>query len=391
MPVFYWVAGILLAWIWLGRLRDAAAGMPGVVDICRPEYDRVPQVNGVVPRVSIVVPARNEEAKVEEALASLLRLDYPQYEVLAVDDRSTDATGEIMEGVAAAHTGNPPLKVIHIHDLPAGWLGKPHAMWTAAQQAAGDWILFTDADVMFRPDCLRRALAYAEETKADHLVVFPSYRVQGVGEAMMLAGFSLLFVFGHRPWKVADTRADDFMGLGPFNLIRRHAYEAIGTFQALRMEVIEDMKLGKLVKQHGFAQRNVFGPGLLDWHWGHGAFGLVGNLTKNLFALMQYRWPRALGACLLLAFLNLMPFLGVWLAPGWAKAGYVVALTALAVLYLGLSRRVPISPLYFFTHPISTLLLIFTMLRSIAHVLRHGGVVWRGTRYSLEELRRGLV
>ena len=322
MPVFYWVTGILLALIWAGRLRDAVTGMPSVADVCRPEYDCVPQVNGVVPRVSIVVPARNEQARVEEALTSLLRLDYPQYEVLAMDDRSTDATGEIMDRMAATHGGKPALKVIHISDLPDGWLGKPHAMWTAAQQATGNWILFTDADVVFRPDCLRRAIAYAEKSRADHLVVFPGYRVHSVGEGMMLAGFSLLFVFGHRPWKVADPKAQDFMGLGPFNLIRRSAYEAIGTFQALRMEVIEDMKLGKLAKQHGFAQRNVFGRGLLDWHWGQGAFGLVRNLTKNFFALMLFRWPRALGACLLLAFLNLMPFLGVWLAPGWAKAGY---------------------------------------------------------------------
>src|SRR5581483_961556 len=110
------------------------------------------------------------------------------------------------------------------------------------------------------------------------------------GEGLMLAGFAMLFIWGHRPWKVADPKAMDFMGLGPFNLIRRDAYEKLGTFRALRMEVIEDMKLGKLVKQHGFAQSNVFGSGLLPWHWGEGALGIARNLTKNFFALMQFRW-----------------------------------------------------------------------------------------------------
>ncbi len=392
MTLFWWITGLLLALIWADRLRDAAAGMPALSDIGSAEYDRVPMVNGAPPRVSIVVPARNEQARVEAGLRSGLGLDYPDYEVLAVDDRSTDRTGEIMDRVAAEKpAGSPALRVLHIDELPSGWLGKPHAMWRAAQQAGGDWILFTDADVVFRPDCLRRAICYAEQSEADHLVLFPSYRLRGIGETMMMAGFSLLFVFGHRPWKTADPRAKDFMGLGPFNLIRRRAYETVGTFRALRMEVIEDMKLGKLVKEHGLAQRNVFGRGLLDWQWGQGALGLVRNLTKNLFAAMMFRWKRALGACLALLFLNLMPFAGAWLAPGWAKAGFLVALGALAGLYLGMSRRSPIPAWYFVTHPLSTLLLLYAMLRSMGHAWRHGGVVWRGTRYSLEELRRGLV
>jgi hypothetical protein len=208
---------------------------------------------------------------------------------------------------------------------------------------------------------------------------------------MMMAGFQLLFIFGHRPWAVADPKTKDFMGLGPFNLIRREAYERIGTFRALRMEVIEDMKLGKLVKDHGLAQRNAFGPGLVPWRWFEGTFGLCRVLRKNMFALMQYRWAKAAGACLLFAFFNLLPWFGVWLAPGWVKAPHAVALGALASLYVGLARRERISPLYFFLHPISSVLLIYTMLHSMAHVARHRGVVWRGTRYSLDELRSGLV
>jgi hypothetical protein len=151
------------------------------------------------------------------------------------------------------------------------------------------------------------------------------------------------------------------------------------------------MKLGKLVKEHGFAQRCAYGPGLLRWHWGQGARGLVRNLTKNLFAVMRYQWPKALGAtCLLLVF-NLGPLVGAWRAPGWTKLPFAIALGCIAGLHVGIARRSGVPKRYFFLYPVSTLLLAYTMLRSMGHVLRHGGVVWRGTRYQLEELKKGLV
>jgi glycosyltransferase involved in cell wall biosynthesis len=394
---FFWLTGVLLAVVWLDRARDAFSGMPTLADISKPEWDRLParpnkgQDSSTVPRLCIIVPARNEEQKVEASLRSLLNLEYPDYEVIAIDDRSIDSTGEILDRMAAGHTGNPALRVLHISELPSGWLGKPHAMWLAAQQTTADWILFTDADVGFRPDCLRRAISYGESSGADHIVLVPTYLSSSFGERLMLSGFAMLFIWGHRAWKVADPKAADWMGLGPFNLIRREAYEKVGTFRALRMEVIEDMKLGKLVKQHGLAQRNVLGPELLPWQWGRGAFGIVRNLTKNMFASMQFNWVRAIGASILFCFLNLFPFAGLVLAPGWAKLPFAIALVAVAALYAGLSRLLPVSAAYVVLHPISSLLLLYTLARSMAHAARHRGVIWRGTWYSLEDLRRGMV
>ncbi len=121
----------------------------------------------------------------------------------------------------------------------------------------GDWLLFTDADVLFKPDSLRRALAYAESVPADHVVLFPQMIMKRPGEYMMIAFFQTMFMFGHRPWKVADPSTDDHMGVGAFNLVRRRVYDAVGTYEALRMEVLDDMKLGKVVKKAGYAQRNV--------------------------------------------------------------------------------------------------------------------------------------
>ena len=413
----HWVAGVVLGLAWFSRIVEAAFGLPSVPDIARPEWDRKPATTKIEPRVSIIVPARNEAEHMRETLLLLLALNYSNYEVIAVDDRSTDSTGQIMDEVAGsggadtlirvstasavAHkhalsavegsVRSTRLKVIHISELPAGWLGKTHAMWTAGQHATGDWLLFTDADVFFKPDSLRRAVAYAEAAGADHVVLFPRMVMKSAGERMMIAFFQALFIFGHRPWKVADPKARDHMGVGAFNLVRRPVYDAVGTYRALRMEVLDDMKLGKVIKNAGYAQRNVFGEDLISLRWAKGAFGIVNNLTKNFFAVLSFQWSRTVATIVGLGFLNLGPFLGVWLAHGWARVPYAIALASVFLIYYGMSRRSSIPPYYFFLHPVSTSLFMYTLLRSMVHTLSNGGIVWRGTKYPLEELRKGMV
>jgi glycosyltransferase involved in cell wall biosynthesis len=388
---FHWIAGSILALAWFSRIVDAALGMPRVADIARPEWDRRPETPGGEPGVSIIVPARNEQEDIRETLGQLLELDYSNYEIIAVNDRSTDRTGQIMDEVAASSQAHGRLKVIHISELPAGWLGKTHAMWMAGKQATGDWLLFTDGDVLFKPDSLRRALAYADAERADHVVLFPRMIMKRPSEKMMIAFFQALFVFGHRPWKVADPRARDHMGVGAFNLVRRSVYDAVGTYRALRMEVLDDMKLGKVIKNAGFAQRNVFGEDLISLHWAKGAFGIVDNLTKNFFAVLSFQWPRTVVSIVGLGCLNLGPFLGIWLAQGWARLPYAIALASLFAIYYGLSARSAIPPYYFFLHPISTSLFMYILLLSMIRTLSNDGIVWRGTKYPLEELRKGMV
>ena len=409
MNYFHWITGSLLALIWLSRVVDTTLGVRTLTDISRPEWDRNPVTPAGNPRVAIIVPARNEEASIEQALTQLLALDYDNYEVIAINDRSTDRTGELMDAVGSCSDGRPrpsaragvdarpytdpqaELKVVHVRELPSGWMGKAHAMWTAARKADCDWLLFTDADVMFRPDCLRRAIAYAEAERADHVVLFPRTIMKRPGEKMMLAFFQLMFVFGHRPWKVADTKAKDHIGVGAFNLVRRKVYEAVGTYEALRFEVVDDMKLGKVIKNAGFRQRNVLGNDLLESRWAMGARGVVHNLTKNFFAVMSFQWCRGIGFCVAAGILNVIPFAGVLWAHGWARITYATALASIFFLYAGMSVYSDVRPRYFLLHPISTVLFIYTMLRSMFFTLWRGGVEWRGTLYPLEELRKGLV
>jgi glycosyltransferase involved in cell wall biosynthesis len=394
-----------LTLIWLSRVIAAGRGMPTLAEISRPEWDLPPfDASGHPPRVSIVVCALNEEGKIEPALRSLLELDYPDYEVVAVDDRSADRTGAIMDriadeyrarnarltelhGTAAQHH---ELRVVHVKELPAGWLGKVHAMWSATNVADGSWILFTDADVVYRKDALRRAIAYAEKDRADHVVLFPTMLMYTWSERMMIAFFQAMFVFGHRPWKTADPKSKDHMGVGAFNLIRRSTYEKIGTYSRMRLSVVDDMKLGELVKKGGFAQRNVFGRDLIQLHWASGAFGVVHGLTKNFFAILRYNPFLAFGAMLFLLLFNLTPFVGVVAAHGWARLGYALAVLAIAGIYYGMADRSNIPPYYVVLHPISTVLFAYAVARSTLVTMAQGGITWRGTKYPLSELRKGV-
>jgi len=387
----HWVAGVILALAWFSRILEAAVGMPHVPDISKPEWNPAARPAGEDPKVSIIVPARNEQEDIRATLKNLLALQFSNFEIIAVNDRSTDRTGQIMDQVAGTPEARGGLKVIHVAELPPRWLGKTHAMWTAGKEATGNWLLFTDADVLFKPDSLARAVAYAESEPADHVVLFPRMITKQASETMMIAFFQALFVFGHRPWKVADPEAGDHMGVGAFNMVRRSVYEAIGTYQALRMEVLDDMKLGKVIKNAGFRQRCVFGEDLVSLHWAKGAFGIVNNLTKNFFAVLSFQWPRTVATIIGLGFLNLGPFLGLFFAHGWARVPYAISLISLFGIYYGMSKRSAIPPYYFFLHPVSTSLFMYTLMRSMFHTLWNDGIEWRGTKYPLDELRKGMV
>ena len=384
-----WAGSVFLGTVWLSRVLIVWFNRKTVPDISTPEYD-IPSADA--PRVSIIVPARNEADHIEAALSSLSQLEYPDYEVIAVNDRSDDATGVIMDRLSLqwrerSESALHRLKVLHVDVLPHGWLGKVHAMWKATQEVTGDWLLFTDADVVFRADALRRAIRYARREHADHVVLFPTMMMETVGERIMMAFFQSQFVFAHRPWKVADPKSRDSIGVGAFNLVRRNVYEKIGTYAALRMAVLDDMMLGELIKQHGFRQRCVFGRNLLRLRWYAATMGMVRGLTKNFFAILRFNIFFAIAAIGGVLLINAGPFVGIWFARDWANVGYVAALVAIIAMYVGMATRSDIPAWYFFLHPIGATLFAFAMLRSVIVTLAKGGIVWRGSYYPLQELK----
>src|SRR3954463_3305418 len=199
---FWWLYGAFLALGLLAAVVDALLGMPQIDHLTRAQWDLAPP--HPPPALTVVVPALNEQDDIADCLRSLAAQDYPALEIIAVDDRSTDRTGAIMDEVAKDSGGR--IRVIHIKELPERWLGKPHALWLAARETSSEWLLFTDGDVIFRADALRRALLYAEQKRADHLVMFPTFIIKSAGEAMVLAVFRFSILAG-RPWAVPDAKS----------------------------------------------------------------------------------------------------------------------------------------------------------------------------------------
>ncbi len=372
----------LVALIWIQKVIAAAIGLPRVPNLILPEYNLSPEGN---PSLTVIVPARNEAADIAATLHSLLAQDYLNIQIIAVDDRSTDATGSIMDTIAAQHPNQ--LRALHITELPSGWLGKTHAMALAARQATTDYLLFTDADVLFHPTAIRLSLASAIATNADHLVLLPKTINKRWDEAAILGFLQIFSLWGGRPWRIADPKAKrDAIGLGSFNLLRRSAYLQVGGYESLRMEIIEDIGIGRRVKRAGLAQRMCFGLGLISIHWAAGAPGLVNVMTKNLWAAFRFYISFSLLGCLWLLIFCVAPAIGLWIAPTRIPA--VLILIAVALAYRLLSRHSGISTWYALFFPIGALVFVFALLRSMMITLKQGGVIWRGTFYSLAELRK---
>ncbi len=376
------VAAWAVAMAWLSRVVGAQLGLPKMVDLVRSPRVVVPVG---MPSLTVIVPARNEAGDIRECLESLVRQDYAGLQVVAVNDRSTDATGAMMDAIAAEWPER--VRVMHVTELPAKWLGKTHAMAIAAAGCSTDFLLFTDADVVFAPSALRLALAEAVESNADHLVLAPTTIIKRWDEAALLAFFQMFGVWAARPWKVADPKAKrDAVGIGAFNMLRRTAYEAVGGYEALRMEVVEDLGIARRVKRAGLRQRLVFGRGLVSIHWAAGVWGLMGVMTKNVFAAARFNVALILGGCAWLLGFCVVPFVLVW-TPGLRLAG-VVAIGSMAWAYALLERHSGLSVWNVLAAPFAAAVFCFVMMRSMVTTLRQGGVVWRGTFYSLKELKK---
>jgi glycosyltransferase involved in cell wall biosynthesis len=396
MPLFFRMVQVLdwvIALSWTLRVLGWRRMLPLVPDLTPADYaGRYPHM-GPLPSMTVIVPARNEAESIAATLRSLLAIDGVALQIIAVDDRSTDQTGAIMEAIAHGDKDGGgrmlqvKLNVLHVAELPPGWLGKTHAMSLAAQQATGEWLLFTDADVVFHPDALRRALLYATCSGADHMVLLPTVLLRSWGERMMISFLQVLSIWAVRPWRVPDPKAKrDSVGVGAFNMIRREVYDAIGGWEGLRMEVLEDLTLGRRVKQRGYAQRVAIGVDMVNVRWAQGAFGVVDNLTKNLFALFRFRPEVVFAVACGVSLFTLFPLLACLAGPVmWWPTG--VMLIALLLAYQQTGRYQHFSAAQMFLFPVATVLLLYAMLRSTLLALWHGGIVWRGTFYSLHDLR----
>lgn len=380
---------LALGWLrvfleWMLRGRE----IPEITRISPERLPALPSLEEGSPHLTVIVPARNEELSIETTIRSLLASRGIRLQVIAVDDRSSDATGRILDAIAedGSEGKGHSCEVLHVSALPQGWLGKPHALALAARMAKAEWILFTDGDVRFAPDAACLALRYALSECADHFVLMPDWILGSAGEAAMHGAMHALTAWGFRPWRIADPRAKDFLGVGAFNMIRKDVYEEIGGFDALRMEVLEDLRLGWKVKRSGYRQRLAVGHGLAAVRWSHGAIGVIRNLEKNLFALYRYRTGLAIAAAAGLAVQTLLPLIAL-ASGGWLRVGALVIFACVAGTYAASQRVTRVPVVYALGFPFAAALFLVALIRSVSMTLLRGGVVWRETLYPLKDLR----
>lgn len=336
-------------------------------------------------RCSVVIAARDEEARIEQTVRHLLAQRGVELEIIVVDDRSADRTGDILRRLAK---DDARLQVKRVDVLPDGWLGKCHACHLGANAATGDWILFTDADCWLKADVIARALAVAERDEADHVTMAAGTVLSSPAPR----AWYLLFLTSLGGWfaNVNRDRPKSHVGIGAFNLVRASAYRQCGGYEALRLTVVDDIKLRLLLRRAGMRTRAYLGAEDVECHWGKTVGSMVKIMEKNYFAALDYRLGLALAGSVAVILVSTILVLG--LISG-TPAGLVAGLSPLSLVLPArvLARRVgwswPCAVLMPFMFPV----FLYAFLNSTFVTLRHGGIRWRETFYPLATLRAGNV
>lgn len=353
-----------------------------------PSLADVPPAGTGAPRVSIIVAARNEERHIERAVRSLLTQEYPDLEVIVVEDRSTDRTAGILGGVARDH---PALRVVAVRELPDGWLGKNHALHAGAAAASGEWLLFADADVVLAPDAIARAIRLAAVQRLDHLAVAPDLVTPTWPLALVVNYFMMWFLLYLRPWRARNPRSSAFIGIGAFNLVRRRAFDAVGGFRRIALRPDDDIMLGKLLKQAGHAQMLAAADGAARVEWYRDLPELARGFRKNAFAGLRYSYLLALWATVGGLTAAAWPFVAVWLTSGAERALYAVAALTQMVAYAGPATVRRTRPWLAVLYPVAAVVFAGILAAAVLRTARRGGIEWRETFYPLERLRQNRI
>lgn len=347
--------------------------------------DEEPVPDGEAPRLSICVAARNEAGKLADALRSMAALEYPELEIVAVDDRSEDRTGAILEELADEH---PRIRTLHVRELPGGWLGKNHALHRAAEEATGELLLFTDADVLFEPDAAARAVGCLRRRDLDHLAVAPDLEMPGPLLQAFAGTFSVYFTQFAEPWKARDPESPRHVGVGAFNLVRAAAYRAAGGHEAIRHRPDDDMRLARILKQHGARADVLYGTGRVRVPWYDTLPEAVAGLSRSAWAGFEYSAAAAAAWALVTLALGVWPWFGVLVGSGAARWLNLAAVALSGGLFVGASLHSESNrPWLVVLWPVTALVFVWILVRGTVGTALRGGIEWRGTFYPLEELR----
>jgi cellulose synthase/poly-beta-1,6-N-acetylglucosamine synthase-like glycosyltransferase len=341
-----------------------------------------------LPKITIIFSALNEENKIEEALLSLVNLTYPDLEIIAVNDRSTDTTPQILDKLQSQY---PILQVLHIKKLPENWFGKNHALHQASKRAQGDWLLFTDADVIMKTDTLTKAISYVKNNNLDHLTIYEHNRRDSFWLKVCLLGNYITYSMVMKPWRIRHAKSKKSLGHGAFNLVNKTAYQNCDGHQAIAMECLDDISLGALLKNNGYRQDTVDGRDYIEREWYHSLSDMVRGMKKNSFAYYNYKLlPMLRDAIFALTFYVWPLFAVIFFSGVVCYLNLLVILITLGTTFC-VVKQFRLEKKYIFFYPISIAILVYTIVNSAYATYRNKGVIWRGTHYSLNTLKAQLI
>ncbi len=374
---------------WLGWTICALVAMttvPAVIALklkrLRMPLDSAPKTE--LPGVSVIIPARNEQAQIRNALTTLLQSTGVRLELIAVNDRSTDRTGEIMDEVAAT---DPRLRVVHVTELPVGWLGKNHAMHLGSQAASQELLLFTDGDILYEPRAIEAAVRHLQSEKLQHLCLLPKMIPGSVLENVLVCFFGLAFATGMQIYLIRTRWPLAYAGVGAFNLVNARFYSSLGGHEPIAMDVLDDVKLGKMIKKNGGASDFQMADDWLSVRWQPSLWGVVTGLEKNGFASLNYSVRALLFTNLILFVTMVYPCLAYFVLPLSTATGWIATACIWHLVFAFMVYPLPgswkLMPLFMF----GPSLMAFAYWRSAFITLRQGGVKWRDSFYPLKQLR----
>ncbi|OEU58785.1 MAG: hypothetical protein BA862_05715 [Desulfobulbaceae bacterium S3730MH12] len=337
------------------------------------------------PRVSIIVPACNEEDNIEKGLLSLLSQCYENLEIIVVDDRSTDSTADILLRMGSSY---PQLNVHTVTDLPEGWMGKSHALSVGASLATGEYLLFTDADTIMEETTVSRAVHYMKTRQADHLtLLFRNSSQNWLLDCLISdTGSGLLLMF--KPWRVREKKSRFFIGVGAFNLLKSSVYRAIGGHETIRMHPIDDMMLGKTIKKHGYSQECLLAGDYVHVPWYDSVSAMINGLMKNMFAVVHYRLSLIPFLLIGVTIVSVFPLWGMIFGSGYIRLFCLIAFGVRTMLFCGGMKYQGLPVWYVVGSLFSPYITLYIIVRSTMTTLIKGGIEWRGTVYSLDEMKK---
>jgi len=382
MIVLFWFAIISLFVTGVCTL-EAALGLRQMIVL-----DDVPTLQREnVPKVSVIIPACNEAATIEPALESILAMIYPDLEVIAVNDRSVDRTLAILEEMQKHY---PELQIYDISELPEGWLGKNHALQYGAERARGEYLLFTDADIIMEKSSLTRAMHHMLENRLDHMsIFFKNIAPGGLLNALILdAGSGLMILL--KPWKAKDPNSKRYMGVGAFNLVKSDVYKAIDGHKTIAMHPIDDVMLGKMIKYSGYSQDCLLGHNFIQAKWYVTVREFINGLMKNAFAFCNYNMAIVLFGVLIVVIINILPPMAFFFTSGITRGLFGAAVMVRILSLAGGFSNTGINPWYSIWGFITPYVYIYIALKAAITTTINKGIIWRGTYYSLDDLKASL-